>query len=112
MAPRSAAASVGLSPAAPVIAAMTHWAGRSRRLDDGGLAGAGFDAGAGQRVLQLAIGGGIGDGGEARAELARQGRERRGIAMRGHRLDPIARGLAPEQIDRARADRAGGAQQR
>ena len=32
--------------------------------------------------------------------------------MRGHRLDPVARRTPAQQIDRARADRAGGAKQR
>ena len=89
--PRSAAASVGRSPAAPVIAPITHCAGPLRRFDQGAFAGSGLDAGAGQLVLELAVGGGIADRGEARADLARERRERRGVAMRAHRLDPIAR---------------------
>ena len=39
VAPRSTAASVGFSPAAPLIAAITQSAGRSRRFDHGRLAG-------------------------------------------------------------------------
>ena len=44
MAPRSAAASVGFKPAAPVIAPITHSAGPLRRLDQRIFAGRGLDA--------------------------------------------------------------------
>ena len=90
MAPRSAAASVGPSPAAPVIAPITQSAGRWRRLDQRALAGARLDAGAGERILELAIGGRIADRREAGTEVARQRRERRGTAIGAHRLDPVA----------------------
>ncbi len=56
MAPRSAAASVGLSPAAPVIAPITQSAGRWAASTSAALAGARLDAGAGERILELAIG--------------------------------------------------------
>ena len=102
VAPRSAAASVGFRPAAPLIAAITQSAGRSAASISGGLAARRFDAGAGERVLQLAIGRRIGDGREARAELARELRERGGVAVRGHRLDAVAAVAALEQIDGAR----------
>ena len=71
MAPRSAAASVGLNPAAPVIAAITQSAGRCAGFDQRALARRRFDAGAGERILEFAIGGRIGDHGKARADLAR-----------------------------------------
>ena len=80
VAPRFAAASVGSSPAAPLIAAITQSAGRSAASTSASRPARRFDAGAGRAVLQFAIGGGIGDGGEARAELARELRQRRGVA--------------------------------
>ena len=86
--------------------------GTLRRFDHRGGAGGRFDAGAGEFSLEFAIGIGIGYRGKARAEFARKTRQRRAIAMRGDRLDPVAAGIAPQQIDRARTDRAGGAEQR
>ena len=72
-----------------------------RGFDDCIGAGAGFDAGAGELGLQLAVQSRIGDGGKARAKFARELRERGGVAMRGDGLDPIELGILTQQIDRA-----------
>ena len=112
IAPRSAAASVGRSPAAPVIAPITHCAGRCAASTTALSPAAGLDAGAGQRALEFAIGGLVADRREARADLARQRGQRRGIGVRTDGLDPIAPALALDQIDGARTDRSGRAQQR
>ncbi len=84
--------------------------GSLRRLDDSRSTGSSLDAGAGKLGFEFAVSVGIGDGGKARAEFARQARQSRGIAVRGHRLNAIAGGILPQQIHRARPDRAGGAQ--
>ena len=78
-----------------------------RRLDHGGLAARSLDAGAGQRVLELAIGRRIGHDRKARVQLARDLRQIRGILVGGHRLDAIFAVAALEQIDGAHSDRAG-----
>ena len=81
MAPRSAAASVGLSPAAPVIAADHPISRTLGSLDQRALAGRRLDAGAGKRILELAIGRRIADRREAGAEVARERGKRGGAAM-------------------------------
>ena len=77
IAPRSIAASVGLRPTAPLIAAITQSAGRSRGFEQRALAGRRLDAAAGQRLLQFAVGRRIGDRGKARADFARELGQRR-----------------------------------
>ena len=90
-----------------------HPVGRPlRRLDDRSCAGRRFDAGARQLALEFLIGARFGNRGEARAQVARETRQRRRIAARGHGFDAVEPALLPEQVDGARADRAGGAQQR
>ena len=79
-------------------------------LDDGAFAGAAFGAGAGQRILQLPKPVGIGDRRKSRVELHRQLRQRLDVGIGGQRLDLIAVGRGPQQIHRAVADRAGGAE--
>ena len=111
VAPRSAAASVGLRLVAPVIAAITQSAGRCAASTTASAPAAASMPEPDSSALSSPYSVGIGDGGKARAELARQLRKRGGVAMRGHRLDPIALGILPQQIDRARTDRAGRAQQ-
>ena len=74
-----------------MIAPITHCAGRCAASIRALFAGRGLDAGTGQRVLELAIGGGIADRGEAGADFARERGERRRVAMGAHRLDAIAR---------------------
>ena len=81
-----------------------------RRFDDGALAGAAFDPRAGQRLFQLGEARGIGDRRKPRAELPRELGQRLHIGIRGQRLDPVAVARAPQQIHRAVADRAGGAE--
>ena len=110
VAPRSAAASVGSRLVGAGDRGHHPIGGPLRRLDDGRGTGGSLDAGAGKLGFEFAIRVGIGDGGKARAELARQARQRRGIAVRGHRRDAIAGGILPQQIDGARTDRAGGAE--
>ncbi len=83
-----------------------------RGFDDRAGAGGGLDVGAGKFGFQFAIGGRIRHRGKTRAEFARQARERTRFAVRSHRLDPVAVGVAAQQIGRARTDRAGRAKQR
>ena len=83
-----------------------------RGLDDCRRAGGGLDAAAGKRRLEFGVSGRIGDRGKARPEVARETRQRRGVAVRGDRLDAIPARILAQQIDRARPDRAGGAKQR
>ncbi len=52
----------------------------------------------------------VGDRRKAGAKIARQLGERRAVLVRGQRLDDKAPVLALEQVDRARSDRAGGAE--
>ena len=80
VAPRSIAASVGLRPAAPLIAAITQSAGRCAASTSASSPAAASMPRAGQRVFEIAIGGRIGNDGDARADLARDLAERRGIA--------------------------------
>ena len=112
VAPRSAAASVGLRLVAPVIAAITQSAGRCAASTTAVGAGRGLDAGAGKLGFEFAVSIRIGNCGKARAEFAREKRQRLGVAMRGYGFDAIATGFLPEQIDGARPDRAGGTEQR
>ena len=111
VAPRSIAASVGLQPDRAGDR-RHHPVGRALRgFEQRGLAGRRLDAAAGQarpsarhrppdrRPRQ-----------SARRPRARVLRERRGVAPRGDRLDAIALRFALDQIDRAGADRAGGAE--
>ena len=81
-------------------------------LDDGAFAGAAFDAGAGQRVLQFAEPRRVGDRSESRAEFLGELGQRFDIGIRGQRLDRIAVARAAQQIHGAVADRTGGAQHR
>ncbi len=81
-------------------------------LDDGAFAGAAFDAGACQRVLQFAKPRRVGDRGKSRAEFLGELGQRFDIGIRGQRLDRIAVARAAQQIHGAVADRAGGAQHR
>jgi hypothetical protein len=76
-------------------------------LDDSARPGRRFDAGAGERVFQFAIGGRIADRGKTGAELARKRSESCRIGIGAERLHPIIRALALEQIHGAGADRAG-----
>ena len=88
-----------------------HPVGRSlRRFLERVFAGGGFDAGARQRALEIVVGGRIGNHGKARADLAGDLGEQRRIAPRGERLDAVTDRFALEQVDRAGADRAGGAE--
>ena len=107
VAPRATAASVGRSPAAPVIAAITQSAGRCSSLDDRIRARGRLDPGSGERVLEFGITFRVGDAAtrasSSRASLA----SALAFFGSGDRLDPIAARLALEQIDRAGADRAG-----
>src|SRR5262249_56891502 len=50
--------------------------------------------------------------GDLRAETTRERGERRCPLVCGPRFDAVAPALAPDQVDCARADRAGGAEQR
>ena len=110
VAPRSTAASVGFSPAAPVIAAITQSAGRCAASIKAPSPAAASMPLPDKRVLQFA------DrppgrrppqtGRRVRAQFVRARR----IALRGHRLDAIAFGSRLMQIDRAGADRAGRAE--
>ena len=111
MAPRSAAANVGRNPAAPVMAPITHCAGRCAASTTAASPAAASMPVPDKRILELAIGRRIADRGEARADLARQRGQGDSVGVRAHRLDPIAPGLALDQIDGARADRSGRAQQ-
>ena len=81
-------------------------------LDDGAFAGAAFDAGAGQGVLQFAKPRRVGDRSESRAEFPGELGQRFDIGIRGQRLDRIAVARATQQIHGAVADRTGGAQHR
>src|SRR5262245_9358655 len=128
IAPRSAAASVGLSPAAPVMAPITHSAGRSaastNALSPAPTAipvppsAALSSPYAGRRPLaaeraqssrrMVAQTAEV----QPRAELARQRCQGRCALIGAHRLDAIAARLALDEIDGAGADRAGGAKQR
>jgi hypothetical protein len=72
-----------------------------RRFDNCISASARFDARAGQLGLQLAVQSRIGDGGKARAKLARELRKRSSVAMCSDSLDPIELGILTQQIDGA-----------
>ena len=87
-----------------------HPVGRPlRRLDDGGAAGCRLDAGAGKLGFEFAVSVRVGYCGKACIELARELRQRLGVAMRRHGFDAITSRFLPQQIDGARPDRAGGA---
>src|SRR5262249_20738154 len=68
--------------------------------------------GSGERGLEIAIRGGIADRGKARIELTRGRRERGGVLVGADRLDAKTFALALEQVDRARANRARGTEER
>ncbi len=110
VAPRSIAASVGFRSDRAADRAH-HPIGRPlRRFDQRLVAGGGFDAAAGERALELAIGRRIADHRDARVQFARDLGERGRVAARGDRFDAVARRVALDQVDRAGADRAGGAE--
>ena len=81
-------------------------------LDDGAFAGAAFDTGARERILQFAEPCRVGDRGESRAELDGELGQRFDIGVRSQRLDRIAVARTAQQIHGAVADRPGGAQHR
>ena len=86
-APRSTAANARLQSGRAAHRRHHPVGGPRGGLDDGALAGAAFDAGAGQRIFQFAEPRRIGDGGKARVEFAGELGERFDIAIRGQRLD-------------------------
>ncbi len=90
-----------------------HPVGGTRgRLDDRAFTGAAFGTRTGKCGLQFAKTGGIGDRRKARAELFCQFCKSVDVGVRGQRLDLVAVAGAAQQIHRAVADRAGGAQHR
>src|SRR6185436_2819137 len=107
IAPRSAAASVGLRPAAPVIAPITHSVGR---LDQTAFARPRRDSAPGQRRFEIAIASRIAHHRETRAQFARERGKRFGVRIGAHGLHAKTGALALEQVDGAGADRTGGAE--
>lgn len=90
-----------------------HPIGRTRAgLDHRAFAGAAFGAGARERSLEFGKLGDVGDRDEARGELLRELCQRLDIAVCRQRLDTVALGRGAQQIHRAVADRAGGAENR
>src|ERR1700704_2313057 len=89
MAPRSAAVSVGLRPAAPVIAPITHSAGRAA-ASMSALSPAPpaprRNATACKRGFELVVSRGIGDRGKTGIQFTRQRREGGGIGVGAQRL--------------------------
>ncbi len=81
-------------------------------LDHRSLAGRGFDIGARNAVLEIAVSAWIGNRSKTRAKLASELGQGDGIAICAHRLDAVVRALALDEIDGARADRAGSAEDR
>ena len=116
VAPRSIAASVGFKPDRAADRRHDPVGRTLRGFEQSVLAGRGLDAAAGQCIFEIAVGGGIGDHGKLRAELARDVCERRRVAPRGDGLDPKRSGsrlirssvlaptepVAPENGDAAR----------
>ena len=86
MAPRRTAASVGASPAAPTMPAITHSAGRAAASTTASAPAGGLDAAAGQALAQAGVTGGIADHGEPRAASASDRRQRVGPPVSGHVL--------------------------
>ncbi len=86
--------------------------GAPSRLDHGRRACRRFDPAPGKILLEVRIGAIVRHRREACIELARDPRQRPSIAVGADRLDPVARGVALEQIDGARADGSGGPQDR
>src|ERR1700730_13569426 len=73
-------------------------------------AGGRLHATAGERILELAGRRGLRDNRELGAELARQRRELGCVTPRGKRRHLVAPGIPAQKVERARADRAGRAQ--
>ena len=102
VAPRLAAASVGFEPDRAADRGHHPFRRPLGCLDHRGLAARSFDAGAGQRVLQFADRRCRSATAAKRAFRSRASlRELRAVAVRRHRLDPVAAVAALEQIDRA-----------
>ena len=101
-----------LQPAAPTHAAITQSAGRAGGLDDGALACAAFGARAGQRFFNSPSARGIGDRREAGANSARVRPAPATLLLAVERLDAVAIARAANEVHRAVADRAGGAEHR
>jgi len=66
-----------------------------RRFDDGGGASCSLDPGPGKFGFEFGVSIGVGHGSESGAELAREPRQRRRVAMRRDCLDLVARSLLP-----------------
>ena len=81
-----------------------------RGLDDGAVAGAALDAGAGQRRAQFGEPGRIGNRDEAGAEFLGEFHQAFDVGVGGQRLHLIALGRGADQVHRAVTDRAGGAE--
>ena len=81
-------------------------------VDDRILSGSRLDARIRQRALEFAIAAFVADDGEARAQIPRKLRQRTGAALGGDRLDPEPVAILAHEIEGARADRAGRAEQR
>src|SRR5262249_27990137 len=71
-----------------------------------------LDAGAGKRLLQVAIGRRIADRSKTRIQFARKRRQRASIPMRAHRFHPVLRSFPHDQVDGAGTDRAARAKDR
>ena len=109
VAPRSTAANAGLSPAAPLTAAMTQSAGRGGALNDGAFARPAFGARPSQCILQLREASRIGNGGKPGPKLLGKLRESLDVGMSRQRFHLVALRRSPQQIHGAVADRPGGA---
>src|SRR5262249_39098115 len=75
------------------------------------FAGSRLDPASGERGFEIAVGCRISDCGKARTKLARERSEGSRAFVGAHGLHAKAFALALEQVDGARADRAGSAQQ-
>ncbi len=78
--------------------------------NDGVGSGGDADTGAGERRLQLAVEGRIADDGETRARAARRLGESGDVALRGECDDLKGVRVALDEVERALADGAGGAE--
>ena len=110
--PCRTAASVGLRPAAPTIAAITQSAGRLAASISASAPAADLDAGAGKSGAEVGVATLIGDDGKLGPVLHGEFGETRGVAAAGQGHHRVGRWIAADEIEGVLADRAGGAEHR
>ena len=108
--PCETAASVGRSPAAPMMPATTQSAGRMAASASAAGTRSGLDAGAGETRLQRRVVPIVADHGHRRAMPHGQLGQRVDVAVAGQRYHLEHMGIAAHQVERAAPHRAGRAQ--